>query len=161
MCRQLDRAAHAAPSPRGGDADPAGAPDDQLIAAYRATRYGVAADPPFELHVGRWSAELDALLLKQGTDCAAYITAWNPFSVPAPEAGNRAAQARLERQLRDEGYAPLTGVGRDPRGRWPGEPSVLVPGLSRDAAIAIGRMYRQHAVLWVRRGAAVELVLIE
>jgi hypothetical protein len=38
---------------------------------------------------------------------------------------------------------------------------VLVPGLSRDAAIAIGRMYRQHAVLWVRRGAAVELVLIE
>jgi hypothetical protein len=137
-----------------------GVPDDALIAAYRATDYRVDADPPFVLHVGRHSAELDRLMHLQGVDCAACVTAWNPGSVPAPRDENRAAQERLECGLRAAGHTLITGEGRDPAGHWPAEASVLVLGLSRAAAVDIGRACRQHAVLWARRGAAVELVLM-
>jgi len=135
-------------------------PGAELIAAYRATEYVVAVSPPFVLQVGRHSAELDRLMHLHGVDCAAYVTACNPGSVRVPQDQNRAAQERLESGLRAAGYTLIPGAGRDPAGHWPGEASVLVPGLSRAGAVDIGRACRQHAVLWVRRGAAVELVLV-
>lgn len=141
----------------------AGAPadvDPGLVAAYLATDYVVHAEPPFVLRVGQPCAALDALLAAAATDCAAYVTAWNPRSAPTGEAANRAAQARLEAELRRAGFAPVAGTGQDPAGRWPGEPSLLVPGLGRDAALALGRHYDQHAVLWMRRGGPVELAWV-
>lgn len=138
----------------------AGRPGAALIAAYLATDYVVAASPPFVLRVGRHSAELDRLMHLQGVDCAAFVTAWNPGSVRVPEDQNLATQERLERELRAAGYTLIPGEGRDPAGHWPGEPSVLVLGLSRSRAVDIGRVYRQHAVVWVRCGTAVELVLV-
>lgn len=137
-----------------------GEPDESLIAAYRMTDYCVEADPPFVLRVGQRSAELDRLMLLHGVDCAAWVTAWNPFSRRASDEDNRVAQEQLERRLRDDGCTLIRGEARDPAGRWPGEPSVLVPGLARRRAVDIGRTCRQHAVLWARRGAAVELVLV-
>lgn len=138
----------------------AGRPDEVLVAAYRATEYVVAVSPPFILRVGSRSDELDRLMHLHGVDCAAYVTAWNPRSVPLSCDENRAAQERLERELRAAGHVLIPGEGRDPTGRWPVEPGVLVPGLPRTRAIDIGRVYRQHAVLWVCRGAVVELVLV-
>lgn len=138
--------------------DPAPASvDPELVEAFRATEYLVQAETPFVLRVDQSSAALDALLDAVGRDCAAFVTAWNPFSVVTDEATNRAAQARLEAELRAAGHAPVPGCGRDPLGHWPGEPSLLVPGLGRDAALDLGHRYGQHAVLWVRRGAPVEL----
>lgn len=135
-------------------------PDAALLAAYQATDYVVAAAPPIVLRVGLRSAELDRLMHLRGVDCAAYITAWNPGSARIADDENRAAQERLEAGLRAAGYILIPGRGHDPAGHWPGEPSVLVLGLPRSAAVDLGRAYRQHAVLWVRCGAAVELVLV-
>jgi len=141
-------------------ADPSCAPGSDLIAAYREAEYFVLADPPFVLRVGSLSEELDRLMQRHGVDCAAYVTAWNPRSVPLPHDENRAAQEQLESGLRAAGHVLIPGEGRDPAGHWPGESSVLALGLSRRGAVDIGRAYRQHAVLWIRRGAAVELVLV-
>lgn len=135
--------------------------DPELVAAFRATEYVVHAARPFVLSVDCASAELDALLAAAGRDCAAFVTAWNPRSQPTDEDGNRAAQARLEAELAAAGHPTVAGIGRDPLGQWPGEPSVLVPGLGRDAARLLGRRYGQHAVLWVRRGGPVELLWCE
>jgi len=54
----------------------------------------------------------------------------------------------------------IPGVGRDPRGEWPAEPSVLVLGISRREAEILGRSYEQNAVVFVERGGAPELVLL-
>lgn len=135
-------------------------PDTALIAAYLATDYVVAVSPPFVLRVGSCSVELDRLMRLHGVDCAAFVTAWNPGSVRIAHDENRAAQERLESMLSTAGYTLIPGEGRDPAGHWPGEPSVLVLGLPRSAAVDTGRAYRQHAVLWVRCGATVELVLV-
>jgi hypothetical protein len=141
------------------DAVPAGV-DPLLVEAYLAAEYVVHADPPLVLSVGRPCAGLDPLLAAAGVDCAAFVTAWNPRSRLTDESANRAAQARLEAELEAAGHPLVTGFGRDPRCRWPGEPSVLVPGLGREAALALGRRHDQHAVLWMRRGGAVELVWV-
>jgi Protein of unknown function (DUF3293) len=132
--------------------------DDELLAAYRVTDYEVHAAIPFALHVDRHSPELDTLLAARAADCAAFITAWNPRSLPRPEVENRAAQNRLEAELQRDGFECVTGFGRDPLDRWPGEPSVLVLGLPRQQAIECGRRYGQNAVLCVERGRPVELV---
>jgi Protein of unknown function (DUF3293) len=134
--------------------------DEELLAAYRVTDYEVHAATPFVLHVGRHSPELDALLGARAANCAAFITAWNPKSLPRPAVENRAAQERLEAELRREGFECVPGFGRDPLDRWPGEPSVLVLGLPRRQAIDCGRRYDQKAVLCVERGQPVELVWI-
>ena len=77
-----------------------------------------------------------------GVGCSAYLTAWNPGSEPTAQAMNQAAQARLEADLEAAGYPILRGMGVDPAGSWPGEPSVLVLGISRTEAHRLGGCVR-------------------
>ena len=45
--------------------------------------------------------------------------------------------------------AVLPGIGVAPPGHWPGEPSVLALGISRDTAARLGNEYRQNAIVWI------------
>lgn len=135
--------------------------DASLLAAYEAALYRVDAAPsPFVLRIGERSAELAALHAAHGVRSSAFVTAWNPFGMLQPDALNRRAQARLEREIDEHGYAMYGGAGLDPDGSWPGEESVLVLGLSRDAAAALGRAYGQNAVVWCGAIAVPELVML-
>ena len=40
------------------------------------------------------------------------------------------------------------GLGQTPSLQWPGEPSYLVLGMSLQAAMALGRKYEQHAIVF-------------
>ena len=64
------------------------------------------------------------------------------------------------RAQRDAGYACVLGEGRDPRGEWPAEASVLVLGISRREAEILGRSYEQNAIVFIERGQAPELALL-
>ena len=131
--------------------------DEDLIAAYRATDYHVFASPPFVLRIGERCAALDELLAKLGAKGAAFLTAWNPYSDPAPLAVNAARQADLMAIVEARGWRhwPAEGRGADPD--WPPEPSVLIVGPSREAAQALARDFRQHAIVWAGAGEPVEL----
>jgi hypothetical protein len=130
-----------------------------LLAAYAATHYKVTGTPaPFVLRVGQRSAELAAMYLANGVCCAAFLTAFNPNSVPQPEAINGASQQRLETELAAMGLTLLAGFGEDPSGTWPGEPSVLVLGMSRREAERVGRAFGQLAIVWSGESAVPELV---
>jgi hypothetical protein len=132
-----------------------------LSAAYEAALYRVDAAPhPFVLRIGERAPDLEALHAEHGVRCSAFVTAWNPFGMLQPEVLNRRAQARLERELDELGYAMYPGAGLDPDGSWPGEESVLVLGLVRDAAAALGRAYGQNAVVWCGKTAVPELVML-
>ena len=129
----------------------------ELIAAYEKANYVVFANPHLELRVGAASPALDVLLERHGVPSAAFVTAANPRGVQRPPAENEAAMGALEAAL---AFGFLRGEGRDPEGRWAPEPSLLVLGIPREEAHALGRRLEQNAILFAERGAAVELVLM-
>lgn len=132
----------------------------ELVQAYRATRYVVDWRPPFELRVDIRSPALQRLYRILRRDSAAFLTAWNPRSVPSSGTRNRAAQRRLERVLAGRGFTCVAGRGVDASGAWAAEESVLVPGMRLAEARRVGRLFRQNAVLWAGADAVPRLVLL-
>jgi len=133
---------------------------DALIEAYRSAEYVVFAESPFVLRIGSPSPRLDAMLGEQGAHGAAFITACNPRGERRSDADNAAAMATLMSALKRRRYACIAGEGRDPEGRWPAEPSVLVLGVPREEAESLGRAFGQNAIVYATRAAAPQLVLL-
>ena len=73
---------------------------------------------------------------------------------------NEAAQSKLEAELTAAGLSFLRGEGVDPSGQWPGEPSVLVLGISGDEAQRLGRAFGQNAIVVAGRDAVARLVML-
>lgn len=126
-----------------------------LIAAYGAALYVVGEGPV--LRIGERNAELESLLAPRAAASAAFITAANPRGEQRSRAENDAAMAALRSSL---AWPYLDGEGRDPEGRWPAEPSVLVLGIGRAEAEALGRRLEKNAIVFVEKGRAPELVLL-
>ena len=132
----------------------------ELIAAYRATDYvAVGAGVRLTLRIGEKSTQADGLFQQMGVQGAAFLTAYNPYSVDVGAAENEARQQRLRADLDAlegltiwEGY----GLGRD--GEWPAEPSLLIWGIGRAAATELAVRYEQNAFVWMERGEAALLV---
>lgn len=131
-----------------------------LLAAYRAAVYRVRGPQPFEMRIDLPCPALAHLQRDSGVACSAFLTAHNPKSEPATPAMNRAAQARLRRQLRGAGLAWRSGFARDPAGAWPDEPSLLVLGLARIEAEALARAFGQNALLCSGHDGVPRLVLV-
>lgn len=129
----------------------------RLDALYRATDYCVE-DPRLRcvLTIDQSCASLAAWLADGGHDCAAFITACNPYSRALPDAVNAQRLLDLRRLVESLGLAALAAVGRS---RVDGyhEPSLLVPGLGLDAAQALMRDCEQNAFVWSGRDARLQL----
>ena len=129
--------------------------------AYRSTTYRVyLGRRRMDLRVGRRSFAAESFLQSLDTPCAVFITAHNPCSRPAGARENRAAQDRLLKDLRGLGLAGLPGEGIGQGRRWQAEESLFVPGLTLDRARALGRKYRQNAILFLQPGRPVALILL-
>lgn len=141
-----------------------GSPDGPIapvvIAAYRAAHYRVLGPHPFVLNIDHASPELAAAQVRHGVRCSAFVTACNPYGQLLGPAENRARMGRLEQELAASGLRFVAGVGEDPEGNWPGEDSVLVFGLGRADAIALGRRHGQNAIVWSGADGRPELVLL-
>lgn len=134
----------------------------ELVAAYRATHYCVnGATPPFLLRVDATNADLAAFHAANGVRSSAFLTAWNPGSRPTADEVNQAAQQRLKARLLGGGFRVVDGLGVDPTGQWAGEESVLVLGIPRAAACAVGREFHQHGIVWSDADAVPRLLLLE
>jgi putative PIN family toxin of toxin-antitoxin system len=127
----------------------------ELIQAYEQAFYALDAGPV--LRIGAHSAELDRLLEAHGAATAAFVTAANPRGEERANAANESAMAALRASL---SWPWLPGEGRDPAGRWRAEPSVLLLGISRAEAEALGRRLEQNAIVFVEKGGPAELVLL-
>jgi hypothetical protein len=112
------------------------------------------------LRLGRYDRAADAALGRYGARGAAFVTACNPLGRRAPLAVNWRAQARLRAWLGGCGLAFAEGEGSGDDGTWPAEPHLLVFGLRRTMAAALGRRLRQNAVVFVRRGRPAELLAL-
>jgi hypothetical protein len=112
--------------------------------------------------VGETCTGLDALLLR-ATGCTrwAYITAFNPGSRRLKDDENHARQRELESGLRQLGYPMFPGEGIGDDGTWPPEPSILTLCIEREAAVGLGRRFRQLAIVCGELDGLAELVLCE
>jgi hypothetical protein len=131
-----------------------------LIAAYEAAHYVVFGEPDIVMKVGEKNAQIDALLAAQGADRAAFVSAANPRGLRRRLAENVVAFHTLRNVLRKSRYLVYEGEGRDPKGAWRPEGSVLVLGIAREDAEALGRRFGQNAILYLEKGRAPELVLL-
>ncbi|MFB1480410.1 DUF3293 domain-containing protein [Corallococcus sp. RDP092CA] len=134
-----------------------------LHAAFEATGYVVRPHPlvgdrKHVLRVGAAHPALDAALSAHGFSTWAFVTAWNPHAHPRPPRANARLQQRLLALLGGRGHVAVSAVGVAEDRRW-FEESLFVPGLSRDEALRIGRLFDQEAVLWGTVGGGAELVM--
>jgi hypothetical protein len=132
----------------------------ELIEAYRDTNYWVATEPPFVMRVDVPSPELAALYTRFNTDCAAFLTASNPYSKKLDDLANAQRHHQLARHLEALKLRSIEGAGRHPSGDWPAETSFLVLGISQQTAMALGRQFEQNAVVCCGADALPRLVLL-
>ena len=112
------------------------------------------------IQIGRHSLIVDRLLAKIQVGGGAFITAWNPFSRKLGVNANEHWDRELKGYLNARGIAFVEGEGCGRTGEWPPEPSILAFGISRTEASAIGRKYRQNAIVYLSRGRPPELVML-
>ena len=135
-----------------------------LIEAYLGSDFLVHASPnapTFTLRMGETCPVLSALYRATGCTTAAFITAWNPYSVTQPDGVNQSAQSRLVHEVETEGLKWLAGTGFDPKHPASGEDSILVVGLTQQQAIDWGSRFQQNAIVWVGANARPELLLLK
>jgi hypothetical protein len=131
-----------------------------LVAAYQAAHYVVFGEPDIVLKVGEANAQLEALMDAKRAGSAAFVSGANPRGEPRNLVRNVVAFQFLKILLRKSRYLYYEGEGRDPKGVWPPEGSVLVLDMPRGEAEALGQRFAQNAIVYVERGGAPELVLL-
>lgn len=132
---------------------------DELTQAFTETDYIVHHEPPFTMNIGQPCPALKALMGEHNALCAAFITAWNPFSQQLSRQQNEARQNELKAELKRRGLKFIDGIGQHPSNNWPGEPSILVLDLSKEAAKALAGHHEQHAFVWAGGETVPELVM--
>jgi len=131
----------------------------ELLQAYERADYVVYGAPDLVIRIGEPNPDLDDLIEAGGGESAAFITAANPFGESQDEWENKLAMIALA-QVLDGKYPCYSGEGRDPKGGWNPEPSVLVIGIARADAEDLGRRYDQNAIVFIEKGRPPELVVL-
>ena len=121
--------------------------------AYRRTTYAIRTnDGELQIHPGRRSPELDALLGRERVHQWAYVTACNPGSRLLSSDENASRQKALMAAVRDCGLIFFEGESALDAAVWPPEPSLLILGISPDEARSLGRQFGQLAIVVGRPG---------
>jgi len=129
----------------------------ELLEAYRKAEYAVFFEPEFVLRIGEYSAQLASLLSAEDVPTAAFITAYNPKSELFADKWNRELGTFLEHDVLVGGYSYFQGEGRDPEGIWKPEKSLLITGITKEAANRLAGKYGQHAFVFVDEGMVPEI----
>jgi hypothetical protein len=131
-----------------------------LWEAYRKTTFRIFdAAGDIDVQIGWNPKGLQKLLERERVWCWAFITAWNPGSTPLSKAENERRQSELVQKASRWTTIRGAGVGQD--STWPPEESLCILGISRGAALALGRQFGQLGIVWGKRDGRAELVPCE
>lgn len=116
--------------------------DRELWDAYRRTTYCVHDDAGTPVFFTLKDPDLKSRVPRKRF---AVITAWNPMNQPRSKEENRGRNAELERVLKKTGWKfyPTAGATEDHC-----EESFTIEGIGREEALALGRDFGQHAILY-------------
>jgi hypothetical protein len=130
-----------------------------LESVYRATTFRVESpDGNIDVRIGEKHPLLDALLSQHCATEWAYITAWNPGSLPTSAKQNALAHVELLHIIRDLSFAYREGDGIPDNDGWAPERSVWIAGIGRAEAVAVGVRFGQNAIVVGTYGGIAELV---
>lgn len=132
----------------------------ELMKAYENTDFCVLEPKKFTLHIGIQSPDLAKLYMEMGVHSAGFLTAWNPYSGVVAAEQNKRALDNLRRALSLDGLPTLNAIGVDRSGKWPGEDSFLVLGVSIERAKTLGAEFEQNAIVWAGPDAVPSLILL-
>ncbi|OYQ32636.1 hypothetical protein CHU95_17840 [Niveispirillum lacus] len=133
--------------------------DPKLLNAYQQTQY-VALDGKrtATARIMADPGDIDGLLEKRGAAELVFITAWNPRSIPATQAANEAAHARLIDILEDEDLDYVPAELRPATKEWPVEKGVAIFDLAPFDALQLAEMLGQYAIVWQGQGQPAQLL---
>jgi hypothetical protein len=134
--------------------------DPLTIAAYRESDYRIEGARPFTLQVGIRSPQMFIEFEIREVSSGAFITAWNPYSIPLGEEDNEQRDRKLQLLLKAKGYQTTPGIGEHPSNKWPGEKSQMVWSISRTEACELALEFQQNAFVWVNHSTVPELILM-
>jgi hypothetical protein len=132
-----------------------------LKIAYEQAIYEVYyGEETLEVYIGKCCPPLD-YLITQGDYPKGYaersltdrftwalITASNPYSQPLSKLENQQRYHQLIEHLQELQLPWLEALGKDRTGIWTPEQSLLILGIERSQAIAIGRKFAQNAIVF-------------
>lgn len=120
-----------------------------LKTAYEQAIYEVYyGQETIKIYIGEYCRPLDYLVAKCDRPTWALITAANPYSKPLSELENQQRQQKLIKYLQELPWSWLDALGKDRTGVWTPEPSLLILGIDRFEAIAVGRKFEQNAIVY-------------
>jgi hypothetical protein len=132
-----------------------------LVDQYRATHFQVGeVAGSFTLLLDTHSDALADLLSSAGQTCAAFVTAYNPFSELQTADENQLANGALSEELHRWSDHVIAGIGINPSGTWLGEPGYLALGIDLASSRGIGEKFRQNAAIWADEVALPRLILL-
>ena len=121
-----------------------------LAKAYREALYFIhGEDGDIQLRVDQTSLGLALLMKDHGVRSAAFLTAFNPYSILEVAEVNLSNHNALIADVHALGLRSISGDGGDPLHLWPSEPSILVLGISHQNAELLAGRYGQNAYLWI------------
>ena len=136
-------------------------PQPKLQEVYLNTSYWVEeVKRPFKIRIGKSNPQLENLLVGYGATSWAYITAFNPRSIPLTFEENERQHVELLHATQRLGCRTLGGHGVGDEGVWPPEKSLLILGIDRYGAYELGRHFGQNAIIVGERGGPPELLSI-
>ncbi len=132
---------------------------DELFEAYLKTDYIVRDETiNLTLRIDEKNSDLEDLLVKNESNSAAFLTAYNPFSQLLSRAENEKRQEELVSLLKEKGCKFLYGCGESQTDDWAPEPSVLILGIDCQTALELARRFEQNAFLFIEKGSAPKLI---
>jgi len=134
--------------------------DPALRLAYERAIYVVFASPGVEFRIGEPSELIDAMMAMNRVRSAAFVSASDAQGAPSDENRRRLDDFILRAQTSGLAYRVYQGEGRDPQGKWRAEPSLLIMGIPRAEAEALGRRLEQNAIVFIEKGRAPELIVL-
>jgi hypothetical protein len=124
---------------------------EQLSRAYRTSCYFVGAHAA---RIGQRASGLDALLRSWRVQEGVFIAASNPFSRRHPDGWNARRHAALRERLRGLPYVKGWGGAK----RW-WEAHCFI-GISVSRGRKLARLFRQNAMVALRRGGKARLIWV-
>jgi hypothetical protein len=131
-----------------------------LKKAYQQAIYEVySGQVTIQIKIGEACPTLDSLIAESDRFPSwALITAFNPYSQLLSELENQQRHHQLIEHLKQLQLPWLEAVGKDPQGIWTPEPSLLILGIERFEAIAIGQRFEQNAIVYGELNQSAELL---
>ena len=131
----------------------------ELFEAYKNTTYRVYLPlGEIDIRIGVMNLLLHELLLNNNSESWAFISACNPYSVVQNADVNTFLNTQLKSYLSEKKYLFFKGIGVGEDDSWEPEASFMVLNIGIEAAVKLGRQFKQNAIVVGVIGNSPELI---